>query len=673
MTESEKPDAETYSVNARTLRGDAPILVVLTLDLLFGLVMWPRLPAQVPVQFGLTGAPDRWGPAWENAVLLPLLAWALYALLLYAPLIDPLRRNYPLFSDTVRVFRGVLALFLVGLHVAITLASLGTRVDIGLVVRIGVPLLFVALGNRFGRLRHNWFFGIRVPWTLSSEEVWNRTHRMAGRLWVAGGFLMLPGAFLPPAAGMAVMGSAAAVVAIVPIVYSAVIFRQLAARGLAVLLLLSAAAMAPRVAAQAPAAADIARQVAVELRAENFAALESRFDDTMKAALPDAALRGFWSETLARAGALKGCAEPRTGTLGELALASSDCTFEREKAVLRLAIRPDGRIAGMFVVPEAPARPDWTAPDYVDRAAFTERETAIRHSSVSLPATLAVPNGDGPFPGVVLVHGSGPNDRNETVGGTSVFRDLAQGLASRGVVVLRYEKRTKTYRKELAGTRDMTLKDEVIDDALAALELLRRSPGVDPARVFVLGHSLGGLLAPRIALEDGKMAGIVLLAAPSRPMSEVVRDQVETLSGPRGSEAPSALQREADALVDLYAGKAPANATILGASQAYWLELKAQTPTQTAAGLGVPILVLRGARDYQVRAEDFAGWQRALAGVPRTTLKTYPGLNHLFVSGDGPSLPAEYEKTGHVDREVIDDVAAFVASAARPTPKAGTK
>jgi len=166
-----------------------------------------------------------------NAILLPAVACGTYALLLFLPLIDPSRRNYALFGDTVRFFRGVIVTFLVGVHVLVVLASLGEKVDISLVMRIALPLLFVLLGNRFGRLRHNWFFGIRVPWTLASEEVWKRTHRMAGRLWVVGGLLLVSAAFLPVVSGMTLLAAGLLILPIVPIVYSAVIFRKVPSGG----------------------------------------------------------------------------------------------------------------------------------------------------------------------------------------------------------------------------------------------------------------------------------------------------------------------------------------------------------------------------------------------------------------------------------------------------------
>src|SRR5450759_2325943 len=327
----------------------------------------------------------------------------------------------------------------------------------------------------------------------------------------------------------------------------------------------------------ADATTSLVKEIVEELRVGDLGALESRFDDQMRTALSLEKLRGFWAAWLDGAGRLRSCTEPRTFLNGEFTLAFSNCAFEKQPAELRLTFHPDGRLAGMFLVPDGTARPDWTAPSYGTSGAFRERGVKVVSGPLSLPGTLAMPVGDGPFPGVVLVHGSGPQDRDETIGGLRPFQDLAQGLASRGIAVLRYAKRTKVYGKEMAAAGDVTVKDEVLDDALAALRLLREKPGVDRRRLFVSGHSLGALLAPRIAVLDGALAGLVLLASPSRPMSEVVRDQAQWLAGPGASDAQRlaapAIRKEADALADLYAGRPdPISGPILGASRSYWLD-----------------------------------------------------------------------------------------------------
>lgn len=424
----------------------------------------------------------------------------------------------------------------------------------------------------------------------------------------------------------------------------------------------------------------LAKDVALELKTGDFAALESRFDDAMKGALPDAKLRRFWRDAIAKGGALESCAEPRAFLAGEYTLTFTSCTFQKQEAELKLTFRADGRLAGMFLEPQETARPAWTAPAYVRPAAFRESDVKVVSGSVSLPGTLTIPLGEGPFPAVVLVHGSGPQDRDESIGALRPFQDLAQGLASRGIAVLRYEKRTKIYGKEMAAAGEVTIKDEVLDDVLAALGVLRETPGVDRRRLFVAGHSLGALLAPRIAVLDGavshgpkghgpeRLHGVVLLAAPSRPMSEVVRDQAQWLAGPGASEAQRlaapAVLKEADALADLYAGRPdPLEGPILGASRSYWLDLRDQRPVDAARSLGQPMLVLQGERDYQVTMKDFAGWKQALAGRRDVTFKSYPKLNHLFVAGEGRSSPDEYRKPGHVAAEVVDDIAAFLKGA----------
>lgn len=415
----------------------------------------------------------------------------------------------------------------------------------------------------------------------------------------------------------------------------------------------------------ASAAVLLVKEIVAELQVGDLGALRSRFDEPLKAALPDESVRGFWAGVLAKGGRLKSCAEPRINWFGEYTLALAGCTFEKQRAELKLSFHADGRLAGFFLEVGGTSRPEWTPPSYVTPGAFREREVKVVSGSVSLPGTLSMPAGDGPFPGVVLVHGSGPQDRDETIGGFRPFQDLAQGLASRGIAVLRYDKRTKVYQKELAGSRDLTIRQEVIDDALSAVKLLRGTAGVAPGRVFVAGHSLGAILAPSIGGLDGSLAGIVLLAGPSRPMPEVIRDQARSLLEPGVPEAQRlaapAIVKEADALADVYAGRpGPPSGMILGASVSYWLDLKSYLPLEAARSFGRPILVLQGERDYQVSLVDFLGWKKALGGSPGVVLKSYPALNHLFAAGEGRSTPAEYEKPGHVAAEVVEDIAAFL-------------
>src|SRR5262249_29401225 len=169
-----------------------------------------------------------------------------------------------------------------------------------------------------------------------------------------------------------------------------------------------------------------------------------------------------------------------------------------------------GRIAGLrFRPPAAPAAP-YSPPAYVTPASYTETEFTVGSGDWPLPGTLEMPVGAGPFPALVLVQGSGPNDRDETLFGNKPFKDLALGLASRGVAVLRYDKRTKVYQAKLAGVPGLTVTEEVVEDALAAVKTLRAQPRIDPARVFVLGHSLGGMLIPRIAARPASLTRPIL-------------------------------------------------------------------------------------------------------------------------------------------------------------------
>jgi dienelactone hydrolase len=318
------------------------------------------------------------------------------------------------------------------------------------------------------------------------------------------------------------------------------------------------------------------------------------------------------------------------------------------------------QVSGFFLRPPEP--PPWDAPDYVNEDAFHEVEVTVGSDPWILPGVLTVPEGNGPFPGAVLVHGSGPNDRDETIGGTRPFKDLAWGLASRGIAVLRYDKRTKVHGSRMSP--DVDLDDEVVLDALSALDVARDRAEIDEARMFLVGHSLGGIMGPAIASRDGRLAGLVLLAAPARPFFEVLKDQLSYLAGLEpDSQAPARMQLDSmiDLVSSLEVGAVPEGQTILGAPPAYWREVAGVDPVAAARELSTPLLVLQGGRDYQSTTMDFQVWENALGGRKDVTLRLYPALNHLFVRGTGMAKPEEYTTgRGHVAGEVVEDLAAWI-------------
>ncbi len=419
-------------------------------------------------------------------------------------------------------------------------------------------------------------------------------------------------------------------------------------------------------AAQAPELRQKARAAAEMLLRGDYETLVSQCTEQMRRAAPPEKLRQAVAPQLAALGSWKKIGEPELTRAGAFDVAFVPVEFERGALRLQIAFDSEGRIAGLFLRPpaDAPAAA-WQRPPYSKPDQFTEQELTAGAPGWPLPATLTLPRGDGPFPAVVLVHGSGPNDRDETVGAAKPFRDLAEGLASCGIAVLRYEKRTRHHSAKLAAARQITLREEVIDDALAALALLRRTPGIDPARVFLLGHSLGAWAAPLIAAEDEKLAGVILLAAPARPLEQLYVEQVRYILALDGELSAADRQkleeteREAAAAARLReTGDGPEAA--LGAPGSYWRSLRGLDPLAAAAKLRTPLFALHGGRDYQVTQEDFRLWQRALEGRPGAELKMYPKLNHLFQPGEGPSRPEEYSRPGHMDAAVIQDLCAWI-------------
>lgn len=377
-------------------------------------------------------------------------------------------------------------------------------------------------------------------------------------------------------------------------------------------------------------------------------------------AMSPASLETIWSQLSAQLGNLESLEPGPVREQQQYHVVDMPASFENQGVVLRVVLTDSLQVSGFFVRPPSP--PEYEAPSYVDRESFREVEVSVGEEPWELPGVFSLPDAREPIPAVVLVHGSGPNDRDETLGGNRPFRDLAWGLASRGIGVLRYDKRTRVHAGSLS--EPVGLDEEVRDDALAALALARSRPEVNPERVFLLGHSLGAMLAPGIAVRDGEVAGVILLAAPLRPFLEVIRSQVEYIAGLEAEGASTARTRLEDLLEDvraLEAGDLASEDEVLGARVAYWQEVAGVDPLDDALEAEVPFLVLQGGRDYQSTSEDLALWREGTEGEGDFTFHLYPDLNHLFAPGEGRATPEEYtSEVKHVAGKVVGDVAGWI-------------
>jgi dienelactone hydrolase len=428
--------------------------------------------------------------------------------------------------------------------------------------------------------------------------------------------------------------------------------------------LLAFALAMPGAAVHAQVAPERARSTALEaldhLDAGRYAQVEAMFEAQMAQAVPASQLEAVWKSLPAQAGAAKGRGEPQTGTQGDIATVQVPLHYTQAELVAKFAIDAQGKIIGFLVQPAPQAAPAVSA-----EAPFAERDFAVGTGERALPGTLAMPKASAtPVPAVVLVHGSGPHDRDETIGPNRPFLDIARGLAAQGIAVLRYDKRTRARPQDFAG-RDYTIDEETTADAVAAVAALRKADGIDPQRVFVLGHSQGGMLAPRIATQSGDVAGIVLLAAPARPLLDILIEQnqrLAVLDDGKTSDAERAAieQLKAQVAAARNDAGAKADALPLGLPASYWRSTDAVDPVAEAKQADLPMLVLQGARDIQVVDADWQRWKGGFHDNAKVGFKLYEKVNHLGIAGKGEGSLAEYGKPGQVDAQLIADVAAWI-------------
>ncbi len=307
------------------------------------------------------------------------------------------------------------------------------------------------------------------------------------------------------------------------------------------------------------------------------------------------------------------------------------------------------------MVPEAQALPT--------RVLFEEEVVRFVSGAVELSGIVTLPRGGQPipYPTVVFLPGSGHQDRDNAIGPNRPFFDIARGLAVQGIASFRFDKRSVADPKSIDMPR-ATVEQDLIIDALAAIEFIRSRGDVDGNRMVLLGYELGGALAAEIANDSGRVAGIVVFSSSPRPLDERMRDEVLLMKSEGRADAAGMSDRFLRQLDSLIAGTLPAERQLMGIRAGYLADLRTRDLAGEFERFGGPILVVRGGKNHLEFASDAKLWSDLAArrGKRTTEIRDYPALGPLLIPIRGETGPAAFFEAGTVDPSVIDGIASFI-------------
>lgn len=333
--------------------------------------------------------------------------------------------------------------------------------------------------------------------------------------------------------------------------------------------------------------------------------------------------------------------------------------FENKNVTIQVTFNGLKEIAGLNYVPYIEP-----TESIIQLHNSESHEVEFGTENFPLSGTLTVPTDLETYPIVVLVHGSGASDRDETIGPNKPFADIAKGLASLGIATLRYDKRNFTYQEQMASMINSTIYEETVEDVLLAVEFISNNETINATSTYILGHSFGGHLIPKINEYQPDVQGYIMLAGNARLIQELIPIQYKYIYGIDGEISNDdqiildTINVELSKLETL--DELSEDAVILGAYKAYWEDYLTYNPLALANEITLPMLILQGERDYQVTMEDFKIWQDSIGNKENVTMQSFKDLNHLMMEGEGPSIPSEYNIKNVVAEEVVNVIAEFI-------------
>ncbi|MGL4363278.1 MAG: DUF3887 domain-containing protein [Cellulosilyticaceae bacterium] len=400
-------------------------------------------------------------------------------------------------------------------------------------------------------------------------------------------------------------------------------------------------------------------KIAEHLKNAEYQEVCDMMDDNMLAIITPSILKQSYETVAINIGEIKDIKVDKTIDVGEYKQVDVRMTTELAQLKITLVFNQLQKLSGLQL--------GFYAMDAVLPKHAVEKEMSVTSGKYTMPATLTLPKQEGDFPVVVLVHGSGPNDQDETIGGVKVFRDIAYFLAEKGIATLRYDKRTYTYIKEYnENPAIFDFAEEVLEDAQSAVELMKVTPQIDKDKIFVLGHSLGGMSVPMLNKLMSGVSGYIMMAAPARPLEDLVYEQIDYLTGVQGmSETEKTMymeliNKQIQVVKTITKETEIQEVGLAGINNKMWADFNAYNQVEDAKSIDVPLLIVQGGRDYQVTMEDYEIWQEMLNNKENVTFRAYDDLNHLFVTGAGKSIPNEYYTPAQVSETFLLELTQWI-------------
>lgn len=415
----------------------------------------------------------------------------------------------------------------------------------------------------------------------------------------------------------------------------------------------------------------MAVQKAIEIidlfKTDQFEKAYTFCDEIMLRKITPERLQSIWESLAAVNGDLIEVGATRYNYLDTFHAITTKLKFKNGAVGLRLAFNLKWQISGIYIVD---AELTYKIPDYVNTFGFYEIKIPFGAIGFENEAILTVPIQEKKYPCVIIIGGSGPIDKDATIGPNRIYKDFAWGLASKGVATLRFDKRTKAYFGKIMEQHKKgnyyTIEQEYLADLKELVNKVSKKNAIDPKRIYLMGHSQGAGLMPLFLKQNKKVAGAIMAAGNYTSLQDLMLYQFEYLK-------PLQAKTKADsALFDKMAVQAN-YAKILNLPNnypndslpsmypfSYWNYLNHLNLVSLAQNNKKPVLVIQGERDYQVPFSEYLKWKTTLISNPNYQFASFQKLNHMFLEGEGKSTPEEYANRSNVPDYVIDEIAKWI-------------